>query len=252
MTIPQRQTFDSVDPRWQIQVTDDGSPTLVDRASGDAMHSGCGALAETEHVYVQNGGVASRLAAQLPTSVLEVGLGSGLAFLWTAERALRDNTPLLYVALEQVVAPGAVVRQLDFARYGIRVELIEAFCGLLDAANEESILCLTISNVTLRIVIGDAANSTTTDLPSCDAIYFDPYSPTSNPAMWTTAVFRALRKTLAGDGRLVSYCVNRRVRDSLIEAGFKVDRVPGPPGGKREVLVASMKPAASPIRSQIK
>jgi tRNA U34 5-methylaminomethyl-2-thiouridine-forming methyltransferase MnmC len=38
---------------------------------------------------------------------------------------------------------------------------------------------------------------------------------------------------------LVSYCVNGQVRRALEQAGFKVMRLPGPPGGKREVLAAA-------------
>ncbi len=48
-----------------------------------------------------------------------------------------------------------------------------------------------------------------------------------------------MHRALRTGGKLDSYCVNRRVRDDLALAGFEVDRVPGPPGGKREVLVAT-------------
>ena len=58
-------------------------------------------------------------------------------------------------------------------------------------------------------------------------------------------------KMLGVNGRLVSYCVNRRVRDTLTEVGFAVNRVAGPVGGKREVLVA-MIPAPSSTGHEIK
>ncbi len=80
--------------------TDDGSQTLIDNACGDSMHSGCGALAETQHVYLINSGVAAALEQRRSQSVLEIGLGTGLALLATAQLAERCRAPVQYVAIE--------------------------------------------------------------------------------------------------------------------------------------------------------
>ncbi len=245
MTVPDRQTFASIDPRWQIQITDDGSPTLVECASGNSMHSGCGAVAETLHVYLHNSGVAARLQAGMPTRVLEVGLGSGLGFLLTANFASQHFAPLHYVALEQLMPPPDLIRQLDLERYGINGDLIDSFCKLLDQPMTGSIEADVSTNCHLRLEIGDATAWNASGEKCFDAIYFDPFSPNANPALWTTQVFRVMHRLLVPDGKLVSYCVNRRVRDTLKECGFRVERVRGPIGGKREVLVAS--PSSVPL-----
>ncbi len=73
-----------------------------------------------------------------------------------------------------------------------------------------------------------------------DAIYFDAFSPSTNPELWQEKLFAAVKQLLRPDGALVSYCVNGTVRRAFENAGFDVHRVPGPPRGKREVLVAKI------------
>jgi tRNA U34 5-methylaminomethyl-2-thiouridine-forming methyltransferase MnmC len=73
---------------------------------------------------------------------------------------------------------------------------------------------------------------------SFDAIYFDPFCPANNADLWTEEVFARMHDCMAPTGKLVSYCVSSRVRAALVRCGFEVDRLAGPPGGKREVLIA--------------
>jgi tRNA U34 5-methylaminomethyl-2-thiouridine-forming methyltransferase MnmC len=243
MTIPHRKTFDSVDSRWQIRITDDGSPTLVDRDSGDSMHSGCGAWGETQHVYLRNSGIESRLQNGVPSRVLEIGLGSGMGCLMTAELAESTGVDVQYVALERLLPPSSLVRQLEFASLGIRESIIEDYCRLLDDAQQNlTNTSLHRSSLAKRcelaIHIGDALLWNAEDERAFDAIYFDPYSPESNAELWDEPFLSKMHDVLASGGRLVSYCVNRRVRDRLSSVGFEVQRVRGPVGGKREVLIA--------------
>ncbi|TVP99348.1 MAG: hypothetical protein EA381_09945 [Planctomycetaceae bacterium] len=259
MPIPDRPTFDSPDSRWRVRLTDDGSPTLVTAADGQAMHSGCGAVAETRHVYLRGGNVERRLEQGLPTRVLEVGFGSGLGWLLTADLAVATDTPLSYTALEIEPPPAAVIRQLDLGRYVDDRGLVDEFCDWLDRVRpiasgggdkDEAELTFRFGPATLSLVIGDALrwceqrtgeSREVTDEPF-DSIYFDPYSPEVAPSLWRTEVFRTLRGQLRQSGRLVTYCVSRAVRDGLSAAGFRATRVAGPPGGKREVLIAFNQP----------
>jgi tRNA U34 5-methylaminomethyl-2-thiouridine-forming methyltransferase MnmC len=239
MTIPERPTFESIDGRWLIRITDDGSPTLVERDSGDAMHSGCGARAETDHVYLTNSGLRSRLERGLPTRVLEVGLGSGLGCLMTMQLANDKKTLVEYVALEKLLTPADVIKQLKLEQQGIDASLIEGYCQLLSSEKFGQTLQGTLGPFGhLTICLGDAVQWTGSGQQPFDVIYFDPYSPDSNGELWGPSMLAKMKQVLAPEGRLVSYCVSRLVRDNLAEAGFAVERVPGPVGGKREVLIA--------------
>ena len=54
--------------------------------------------------------------------------------------------------------------------------------------------------------------------------------------MWSQELFNRLYVLLDKDGILTTYCAKGVVRRMLQTAGFTVERLPGPPGGKREIL----------------
>jgi len=237
MPIPIRHTSASIDPRWNVQQTDDGSATLIDVATGDSMHSGCGAMAETRHVYLENSGVAQRLRRGEATRVLEIGLGTGMGLLLTAELANESRTHMTYLGLENKLTPVSLARQFWNAIPTVAPELVTAYCDRL--ASEQP-----TGNVgeycELTILQADAATWTRhKQSRRFDAVYFDPFSPQTSPKLWTPDVFANMRDAMVIGGRLVSYCVNRQVRDAMQSVGFDVTRVPGPINGKREVLVAT-------------
>ena len=70
-----------------------------------------------------------------------------------------------------------------------------------------------------------------------DLIYFDAFAPSAQADLWSLAVFAEMYKSLKVGGRLVTYCVKGSVRRTMQEAGFTVEKIPGPPG-KREMARA--------------
>lgn len=245
MPIPERPQTASSDPRFRVMQTDDGSRTLVEIASGDTFHSGCGAAAECRHVYLENSGCGARLRSQQPTSVLELGFGTGMAFVLTAAEALRGGARLDYMALEQRLLPVEVLAEVladsaatpgpEYA--AVRSALLAKLAELPAGASGVQELQLT-ADCRLRLVLADAVEWQPSNAERYDAIYFDPFSPASNPRLWEPSVLRRMRMALAPLGRLVSYCVSSQIRGRLEAVGFRVRRVPGPLGGKREVLIA--------------
>lgn len=73
---------------------------------------------------------------------------------------------------------------------------------------------------------------------SFNLIYFDAFAPEKQPEMWSQELFNRLYVLLDRDGILTTYCAKGVVRRMLQTAGFTVERLPGPPGGKREILRA--------------
>lgn len=270
-----QQTTGIASLKWVV--TDDGSRTLVDAAINETYHSGCGAVAETLVVYLGNSGVAQRLRNSAATVVLEYGLGTATGFLLTAALAEYYQVPLAYYAFEYSLLPQAVFRQLDlhqsveaciasgFAKSAetdlqFRVEefawipeLQDAFCeralrpktpGKLPTSKPQRVETQLSRFVSIHLVLGDARipNAPTEEAlapASCDAIYFDPFSPETNPDMWSIEVLQRAASYLKPSGTLTSYCVKGQVRKTVAAAGLQVAKLPGPWGGKREVLVAT-------------
>jgi len=70
-----------------------------------------------------------------------------------------------------------------------------------------------------------------------DLVYFDAFGPDYQPELWNTGVFNKIGACMKKDSRLVTYSAKGQVRRNLREAGFIVEKAPGPPG-KREITVA--------------
>ncbi len=258
-------------------LTDDGSRTLFDSRLNETFHSGCGAVAETLIVYLLNSGVLDRLRSGQPRVVVEYGLGTATGFLLTAALAEFYQTQLSYHAFEVCLLPPQLFRQLEIvpavekclyggfakplqgADPGLRIaefeclpKIVDQFCDSISrqspAARAPSLrnthwLKLT-EFVELHLLLGDLRNMSQPEFEqipaeTCDAIYFDPYSPETNPELWTANFFQQAHNYLKPGGTLTSYCVKSSVRRELVAGGFLVDKLPGPMGGKREVLRAT-------------
>ncbi len=240
----------SCDPHLLIVVTDDGSNTLLDQRSGVTFHSESGAATETRHVYLRNSNVENRLRQGQPTTVLELGFGAAMGCLLTAAAARFTKTQVQYLGIDCRFLPTQLLRELELHRGGVAATWVEEFLH----AYTDGLALLAKSRQgefswgSTRVRMHQCDASRLEDLGAAlgencfDAIYFDPFAPAASPALWNVALLRLLRQHLAVDGRLVTYCVNRTVRQLMRDAGFRTRRVPGPPGGKREVLIAEFGP----------
>ncbi len=226
-----------------IQITDDDSRTLIDPNTGIAFHSASGALAETRHVYLHNSGVEEKLARGRAVSVLEIGLGTGMGMLLTVDDAVSGDAKLDYHALEMDLLPVEVLRELHL-QAGLRCPAIcEMYLewyenvGVTTACGSYQWEFNGSTSVTIHHK--DARDFSFSDAVAFDAIYFDPFAPAVDEDLWTVEFLSRMRDLLRSGGHLVTYCVNRRVKDSLIACGFKIECLRGPVGGKRQVMRAT-------------
>ena len=245
--IPDRPQRASTDPRFRVLRTDDGSHTLVDVASGDSFHSGSGAASECRHVYLENSGIGDRLRSGRSASVLEIGFGTGMAFAITAAAAIRSGARLEYVAIERRPLDARLVAEVlspaddlggEYA--AVRQRLVEWLSDVPLRSGESHLLRIA-PGCRMRLEVCDAAEWHPVEEERFAAVYFDPFSPASNPELWELPMLARMHELLEEGGRLVSYCVSSEVRRRLQSVGFTVHRRPGPPGGKREVLTAERK-----------
>ena len=58
------------------------------------------------------------------------------------------------------------------------------------------------------------------------------------PELWSTAIFQKMHNALKPKGILVTYAARGVVKRSMIEVGFIVEKLAGPPG-KREMFRAT-------------
>jgi tRNA U34 5-methylaminomethyl-2-thiouridine-forming methyltransferase MnmC/glycine/D-amino acid oxidase-like deaminating enzyme len=218
-------------------ISADGSHGLYSRRYGESYRSRHGARTESWHVFVAGSGVAARLAAGLPTTVLEIGLGTARNLAGCAAVALAFGTSLRYVALEREVLPAQAWAEQESDALGppaFRAALLAARAAW--DVREGRRCALAFAGVRVELIVGDASA-----LPwpeAVDAVFLDGFSPAVNPELWDPALLARVAASLRPGGTVVSYCVRGNVRRALAAAGLHVERRPGPPGGKRERLWA--------------
>lgn len=210
--------------------TGDGSFTLVDRVLDEPYHSRRGALQESFHVFVKNGLLAHPKAE---LDVLEVGLGTGLNMLLTWLQVIEGRRQVRYVGLEPRPLDREVLRLLDHpGQCGVPV-LQEPFLDLMTGPEGESL------DTAVPFIFTRLRQELKRSGPeeAFDVVYHDAFGPRAQPGLWTEEVFARLFRALRPGGLLVTYCAKGDVRRAMERAGFRVERLPGPPG-KREMIRA--------------
>ena len=223
-------------------VTADGTQTLYSEKYAQSYHSDKGARTESQHVFLDATLTTQKLDTHQPTSVLEVGFGTGLNYFLTASHALRTRTPLTYTALEHTLLPASTLESLGYQAF-CDTKLFEAFLAFRHALGEvvtPGVHVFEFGVTTLALRIGDATEQRFKK-SAFDAVYQDAFSPDANPELWSDTFFTDLFNALKSGGILSTYSVKGVIRRRLLSIGFKTEKRPGPPGGKREMLVA-MKP----------
>ena len=71
-----------------------------------------------------------------------------------------------------------------------------------------------------------------------DFVFFDAFSPDAQPELWTEEVFKNVYTLMKEGGVMTTYCAKGDVRRAMLAAGFKVEKLQGPPG-KRHILRAT-------------
>ncbi|MBL7982428.1 MAG: tRNA (5-methylaminomethyl-2-thiouridine)(34)-methyltransferase MnmD [Flavobacteriales bacterium] len=214
--------------------TADGSLTLRSAQWGEHYHSMHGAVQESTHVFIKAGAEAVQ---KQELDVLEVGLGTGLNLLLTWVRCLEGKWTVRYTALEPFPLSKEQLDELGHCDELAWPGLHEPFLASMTATPGE--WQQPMGGLAFRRL--DTPVQELDEAERYDVVYFDAFSPGAQPEMWTTAVFQLMYRALRTGGVLVTYCAKGDVRRAMQAAGFKVERLPGPPG-KREMLRATKVP----------
>ena len=218
----------------ELHTTEDGSLTLYAPTFGEHYHSMHGAVQESEHIYL---GLALRermsswQEGDAPLRLFEVGFGTGLNALLSWREAEERHIPLQYYSIEKFPITSEVYEALHYEGLGEEREVKDQLLRLHTAPGDEAVERSPF--FTLHKLRGDLTSCT---FPSeLSVIYYDAFSPESQPELWAEELFQRLGQVACSGAILSTYCAKGEVRRRLQRSGFLVERLPGPPG-KREVL----------------
>lgn len=211
-----------------IEHTDDGSATLYVPELDEHYHSIKGARTESQHIFIDMG--LKHVQTPQP-HVLEIGFGTGLNAYLTLLAANETGMKVHYTGLELYPLEWNTVAELRYSDDPLFKQIHTA------PWEEEAKIS---PNFTLLKKKTDFTNIHTDNNNSrYDVIYFDAFAPEKQPEMWEQSLFDHIYSIMNKGGVLTTYCAKGVIRRMLQAAGFIVERLPGPPGGKREILRAT-------------
>ncbi len=215
----------------EILHTLDGSTTIHLPDWNESYHSKHGAIQEAYHVFIKNG---LSLFQDKSISILEIGFGTALNAFITFLESQKSLQTIDYVGVEAYPISSEEVLQMNYVAE-LNAEHESTSFELLHQSNwEEKILIATNFTLTKR----KQFFAEISDENEYDLIYFDAFGYRVQPELWSTEIFKKMYKALKANGVLVTYAARGVVKRSMIEVGFTVEKLAGPPG-KREMFRAT-------------
>jgi tRNA U34 5-methylaminomethyl-2-thiouridine-forming methyltransferase MnmC len=213
--------------KFSVVQTSDGSSSIFDSQFGENFHSTHGAIAESMHVYIKNG---LKLIDSDKIKILEIGFGTGLNCLLTILN-IDTNQKILYHSIEKYPLNKENISKLNYSKLlNIKSDIFENISNL-EWDFESEIL----HNFYLKKLNIDLLDFNSSEY--YDVIYFDAFSPNTQPELWTSEIFIKMFNNLKSGGILTTYSAKGDVKRALRNAGFEVFRISGP-NGKRHILRA--------------
>ena len=217
----------------QIITTADGSKTIYNSEVGENYHSRHGALQESEHVFI-NSGLKHFLADKevSEVSILEVGFGTGLNFLLSADYCTTQQIKLEYTGIEAYPLITELISQTGYNQY-LSAEVWDNFIKHYPAS-----LKATVSiNQFCTLQTAHCQLLNFNQNKQYDVIYFDAFASANQPEMWDQQAITHTIQFLKPGGVFVTYAITGNLKRILKSLGLKVEKAPGALG-KREMLRA--------------
>ena len=217
----------------QLVATADGSYTILNEAVGEHYHSRNGALQESMHVFV-NAGLAYFLAEHQTTevSVLEVGFGTGLNFLLSANACMQRGVKLNYTGIEAFPLSAELIAQTGYDQY-VPAALWKQFTAGYEQLIKTENKPLQIEGCALTIATCPLLGFNPDE--QFDIIYFDAFAASKQPEMWNEEAINHTIKFLKPGGVFVTYAITGNLKRMLKSLGVTIQKIPGA-AGKREML----------------
>jgi tRNA U34 5-methylaminomethyl-2-thiouridine-forming methyltransferase MnmC len=225
---------------FEIVTVQSGDRSLRSREFGETFHPVVGPMAEAVGLHVKQQRLVERAAT-----------AGGRFVIWDVGLGAAANAIAAIEALAKPVGTGVRVElhSFDLTADALRFALAHADeLGYVagHAAAIQALLARGVSedgNLRWEFHAGDF-RETMSVAPAPHAVLYDPYSPQSNPAMWSLDHFTRLHARLVPEAPclLTNYTRSTAVRVTLLLAGFFVGRGHAT-GEKDETTIATNDPA---------
>ncbi|RKS85080.1 tRNA 5-methylaminomethyl-2-thiouridine biosynthesis bifunctional protein [Orbus hercynius] len=208
------------------------------------------AIAETTYVFIDGNHLSERFIAHTKSTftIGETGFGSGLNFLiaWHYFLQFKQQHPnhvlkhLQFFSIEKyplsltelTTIHRAIIQEVNLANLA---QILQNNWPCAHYQNEQVTLNVYFADIMLFSAHLKQSNTL------IDAWFFDGFSPTKNPEMWSAPLFHSLYAQTAKSGTFATFTAASYARRNLLSAGFEVYKHKGY-GKKREMLIGYKKP----------
>ena len=161
-----------------------------------------------------------------------MGFGTGLNAFLTLLETQKHSLKINYSGIEAYPVTSEELQQLNYTD-GFSDKVTRLFNALHSVAWEKA------KDITsnFKLIKRQQFFQDISDKNSFDLIYFDAFGARVQPELWSKAIFKKMYNALKQNGVLVTYAAIGQVRRDMIDLGFEVERLQGPPG-KRHMLRA--------------
>ena len=224
-----------IDQKLKLVTTADGSKTIYNPIINENYHSKHGALQESLHVFVKMGleyFLEHNPVTAAKVSILEIGFGTGLNFLLSAEYCIKTNIKLQYSGIEAFPLMQEMISETGYNHY-VEQDLWESFIKKYPTTFSKSKWVHSCCELDLQ-------HTTLLNFESknlYDIIYFDAFAAIHQPEMWSLESIEHTISFLKPYGVFVTYAITGNLKRILSGIGLKIEKVKGAIG-KREMLRA--------------
>ena len=215
---------------FELVTLRNGHRAVRHKGHGEVMHPSVGPWAEANALYVQQAKFDE--LAKGPICIYDVGLGAAanaVAALTRWNELGRPNEVELHSF------------EVDLQPLKLAIDDAEGFPFLVPWRKQlvELIDNGEVVDGPLRwtLHLGDALQKLDDVQVAATLVFHDPFSPETNPTLWTPDAFKLLREH-CDDAQLFTYSASTRTRVSLLLGGFFVG-IGDPIGTKQETTVAA-------------
>lgn len=211
--------------RHQLVLTNDNSYTVKDLQLDETFHSLSGAINESLYVYIEQGLKMFRHCKHV--RIFEMGFGTGINALLTYVNRPKHQT-IYYESIDLFPLSKdfypMLISMVELSEKEIYQKILEAEWDKATYISETFVM---------KKIVADMRIYPFQD--SFDLVYYDAFSPKTQPELWTTDIFSKIFKSLTNHAVLVTYASSGMVKSNLTEAGFHLERLQGHPPKKHMI-----------------
>ena len=194
----------------------------VSRRFDDPYYSLESGLDESRHVFLAGNRLPERFFPGF--QIGELGFGTGLN-CFVALKLWRDTGQMGKLCFTSFEAYPMSARDRALALDSFP-EVAEVALPIVQALADGNTL-VELDDLRLEIITGDANLTLPNWDGRADAWFLDGFAPAKNPELWHDTLLQAVATHTASDGTFATYTAAGKIRRTLDQAGFDVERTPG-------------------------